>query len=264
MKTFFNFLKLKLIEIGIISFIILGLVAVFSSSISTYIVHILVYAWYALLAGTIGSSIFYVFKNIYKWIDITFNDFHVATKIIFLIYSPFIILFEIEVVFAILVGLGFLNEWIGYQFGIFSELTTFTKSHISLYIIYGFFFGIIDFILIAIMFYWLKLNYLVVKYKEYHPFESYKYIFSEMFPLTFTYKTESCLARIEEMTVNEVLEHGDFIDSYIVDESQTVSNAGYAGIYKYNNHYYKVITWNHAAEYYYPGQTTIHEIEYNN
>ncbi len=49
-------------------------------------------------------------------------------------------------------------------------------------------------------------------------------------------------------SISEVEENGEYIDSYIIDESQTASNAGEEKFYEYKGKKYGIITWNSEAE----------------
>lgn len=48
-------------------------------------------------------------------------------------------------------------------------------------------------------------------------------------------------------TIEEVETSGVEIDNYPVDESQTVSNAGVAVVYRYYRERWQIITWNDNA-----------------
>jgi hypothetical protein len=57
--------------------------------------------------------------------------------------------------------------------------------------------------------------------------------------------------------IDEVRENGEFMDSYMVDESQTVSNAGEQESYIYNGKNYLITTWNERAENHLDGEESI-------
>lgn len=65
---------------------------------------------------------------------------------------------------------------------------------------------------------------------------------------------------IAEITAEDLENHGNEIDRYPVDESQTASNAGDAVLYEMNGRKFEVITWNDNAEDHEPGETTVNEI----
>ena len=51
----------------------------------------------------------------------------------------------------------------------------------------------------------------------------------------------------KKTTVKEIEENGTIISSYPVDESQDVSNAGNATLYKYKGGICEIIEWNELA-----------------
>ena len=61
-------------------------------------------------------------------------------------------------------------------------------------------------------------------------------------------------------TAEELDNHGNAIDAYPVDESQTVSNAGDAVLYELNGKKYQVIVWNENATEHEPGSKEVSEI----
>lgn len=60
-----------------------------------------------------------------------------------------------------------------------------------------------------------------------------------------------------DVTIDEVRENGEFMDSYMIDESQTVSNAGEQESWLYNGKNYLITVWNNRAEEHYDGQEEI-------
>ena len=54
--------------------------------------------------------------------------------------------------------------------------------------------------------------------------------------------------KVDMPSIDEVREEGEFIDSYMIDESQTVSNAGEQESYIYKGRNYLITTWNERAE----------------
>ena len=64
--------------------------------------------------------------------------------------------------------------------------------------------------------------------------------------------------------IDEIRENGEFMDSYMIDESQTVSNAGEQESYLYNGKNYLITTWNERAENHFDGEENISiDEEYN-
>jgi hypothetical protein len=66
--------------------------------------------------------------------------------------------------------------------------------------------------------------------------------------------------------IDEVRDNGEFIDSYMIDESQSVSNAGEQESYIYNGKNYLITIWNERAENHIDGEETIdidESFEYN-
>jgi len=57
--------------------------------------------------------------------------------------------------------------------------------------------------------------------------------------------------------IDEIRENGEFMDSYMIDESQTVSNAGEQESYLYNGKNYLITTWNERAENHFDGEENI-------
>lgn len=60
-----------------------------------------------------------------------------------------------------------------------------------------------------------------------------------------------------DVTIDEVRENGEFMDSYMIDESQTVSNAGEQESWLYKGKNYLITVWNNRAEEHYDGQEEI-------
>lgn len=71
---------------------------------------------------------------------------------------------------------------------------------------------------------------------------------------------QSDMKKSELPTAEDLGNHGNEIDRYPVDESQTASNAGDAVLYEMNGRKFEVITWNDNAEDHEPGETTVNEI----
>ena len=61
-------------------------------------------------------------------------------------------------------------------------------------------------------------------------------------------------------TAEDLRNQGYLLDSYPVDESQTVSNAGDAELYELGGKKYELITWNDRAEDHSDGDETVNEI----
>lgn len=64
-----------------------------------------------------------------------------------------------------------------------------------------------------------------------------------------------------ENIIDEVRENGEFMDSYIIDESQTVSNAGEQESWLYNGKNYIITVWNHRAVEHQDGEQEIEIVE---
>ena len=62
---------------------------------------------------------------------------------------------------------------------------------------------------------------------------------------------------IIDVTIDEVRENGEFMDSYMIDESQTVSNAGEQESWLYKGKNYLITVWNSRAVEHYDGQEEI-------
>jgi DNA-binding MarR family transcriptional regulator len=60
-----------------------------------------------------------------------------------------------------------------------------------------------------------------------------------------------------DVTIDEVRENGEFMDSYMIDESQTVSNAGEQESWLYKGKNYLITVWNSRAVEHYDGQEEI-------
>lgn len=61
-------------------------------------------------------------------------------------------------------------------------------------------------------------------------------------------------------TLAELEDEGIVLEQYPVDESQSVSNAGDAVVYNWNDRFFEVITWRDNAEDHREGEVKISEI----
>jgi hypothetical protein len=64
------------------------------------------------------------------------------------------------------------------------------------------------------------------------------------------------------MLIHDIEVDGDLLDTYSVDESQAVSNAGDAELYFYNGKRYEIITWNNQAMEHKTGNKNMSELFY--
>jgi len=60
--------------------------------------------------------------------------------------------------------------------------------------------------------------------------------------------------------IQDVLENGEFLYDYPIDESQTNSNAGDAEVFEYEGKKYEIITWNDRAIEHEEGEKEIAEL----
>jgi len=68
--------------------------------------------------------------------------------------------------------------------------------------------------------------------------------------------------KFTQKLIDEVRENGEFMDSYMIDESQTVSNAGEEESYMYKGKNYLITTWNERAEKHKDGEETIEVVDF--
>jgi hypothetical protein len=68
--------------------------------------------------------------------------------------------------------------------------------------------------------------------------------------------------KFTQKLIDEVRENGEFMDSYMIDESQTVSNAGEEESYMYKGKNYLITTWNERAENHKDGEETIEVVDF--
>jgi len=68
--------------------------------------------------------------------------------------------------------------------------------------------------------------------------------------------------KFTQKLIDEVRENGEFMDSYMIDESQSVSNAGEEESYMYKGKNYLITTWNERAENHKDGEETIEVVDF--
>lgn len=59
------------------------------------------------------------------------------------------------------------------------------------------------------------------------------------------------------LSPNKIKSEGELIDHFIVNEGQSVSNAGIEEIWFHNGITYSIITWNHCAVEHEAGEETV-------
>jgi hypothetical protein len=160
-KKVLHFIGLKLFEI-------LAVVAIFF--VIKYGIELVGYLFSFIPFAGIFEVIFYIGITIGLFLlgilasSYTYEETVIKTILIALLFILAVPL-ALYTIFWAIVANAFLCEYILYLFGV-AELTTFVSHQLLMYFLCGIFFLVVQTVSGFVLYGWLKLNYLIVKYKN--------------------------------------------------------------------------------------------------